>query len=82
LSRVGVGTNQQNIAVQCMRSQLAYSNAILRVTAYFQTAAILYAYFHSIHFSSNATDYPESIPLHLLLAINKATNVIFYRKQT
>lgn len=29
-----------------MLSQLAYSNAILRVTAYFQTAAILYAYFH------------------------------------
>jgi hypothetical protein len=74
-------TCQQYIAVQCMLSQLAYSNAILKVTAYFQTAVILYAYFRSIHFSSNATGYPESIPLHFLLASNKATNVIFYRKQ-
>ena len=79
-------TCQQYIAVQSVLSQLADSNAILRVTAYFQTAAILYVYFHSSYFSSNVTGYPESITLQFLLASNKATNVItnviLYRKQT
>jgi len=57
---------------------LGLSNAILRIKAYLQTAAILSAYFNTIHFSSNATGDPENI----LLASNKVTNVIFYRKQT